>query len=212
MVLINNQILAAFQSGEIVCVPPDAMAKVNNASVDVHLGAWVARTARRNSRWHLNEANAEDEFVVTNLDKDLYMKGVLELLPGERVLAHTHEFIGTRSRLLPEMRAKSTFARWGLTVCACAGWGDVGFHNRWAMEIKNLNAHETIKVEVGTAIAQIVFHETETVPEDQRYGVIGNYQKGDDLEAMVRDWKPQSILPKKLKRASLTALACDAGD
>ena len=38
--------------------------------------------------------------------------------------------------IVPDIDAKSTFGRWGLTVSLCAGRGDVGFRSRWALEVR----------------------------------------------------------------------------
>jgi len=39
----------------------------------------------------------------------------------------------------------------------CAGWGDVGYINRWTMEITNNSRFYAIPLVVGRRIAQIVF-------------------------------------------------------
>ena len=52
------------------------------------------------------------------------------LRPGERILAHTHEFIGILPPGTTAMQARSTMGRIGLSACYCAGWGDPGYINR----------------------------------------------------------------------------------
>jgi len=60
---------------------------------------------------------------------------IIVLRPGERILAHTHEFIGIRAPGTSTMQARSTWGRNGVAVCLDAGWGDPGYINRWTMEI-----------------------------------------------------------------------------
>ena len=58
---------------------------------------------------------------------------VILLKPGETILAHTNEFIGGRETVTTMMKARSSLGRTFIEVCKCAGWGDVGYVNRWAM-------------------------------------------------------------------------------
>jgi hypothetical protein len=61
------------------------------------------------------------------------------------------------------MKARSTWGRNFITVCKCAGWGDVGYVNRWTMEIANSSRNKHIPLVVGRRIAQIVFFEVEPI-------------------------------------------------
>jgi dCTP deaminase len=82
-----------------------------------------------------------------------------------------------------------------IEVCKCAGWGDVGFINRWAMEITNNSKNYIIPLVVGRRIAQIVFFETGPIL-DNDYTALGKYQTSTDLKQLKKDWKPEMILPK----------------
>lgn len=110
---------------------------------------------------------------------------------GRRVLACTREFAGGRLNIVAEMRARSSTARHGLTVCSCAGWGDVGFRGRWTMEIYNMNPFPVF-IPFGVRIAQLIFHEVSHEIQDyENYAADGNY-------AADLDWKPEDMLPKPL--------------
>ncbi|HRY56962.1 MAG TPA: hypothetical protein P5014_02235, partial [Patescibacteria group bacterium] len=93
---------------------------------------------------------------------------VILIAPNETILAHTIEFIGGRngvgdlSAVTSEMRARSSIGRIGIAVCKCAGWGDIGYINRWTMEITNFSS-SVIPLPVGLRIAQIIFHSTERI-------------------------------------------------
>jgi deoxycytidine triphosphate deaminase len=176
MILNSNQILQAHKQGKIIYHSPKGYQIQNfakNQSVDVHLGDWLYFPEK--DIW-LN---------LTKLDSFLVPKNIF-------FLAYTEEFIGTSasSNLHPQWHLRSTPARlgWGHSK---AGWGDVGFHNRWCMEFY---ACTDIEVKAGMKIAQISF--TETLPSDSDYTLeTGNYQK-ESLESLFENWKKEDILPK----------------
>lgn len=119
---------------------------------------------------------------------------IIVLRPGERILAHTGEFIGINAPGTTEMKSRSSWGRNGIAACFDAGWGDPGYINRWTMEIYNLNQHESVPIPVGERIAQIIFHETG--PVERSYGDGGKYQGGSDIKQVMADWTPQQMLPR----------------
>lgn len=123
---------------------------------------------------------------------------VIILAPGETILAHTEEFIGGRDRVTSMMKARSSWGRAFLSVCKDAGWGDVGYFNRWTMEVQNNLAHEWSVVPVRQPIAQLVFFRVTKIGGEQ-YSSDGAYQQTSDLKELVRAWKPEMMLPT-LKR------------
>ena len=96
------------------------------------------------------------------------------LLPGETILAHTNEFIGGRDCVTTKMKARSSMGRYFIEVCKCAGWGDVGYINRWTMEITNNSKNYIIPLVVGRRIAQMIFFETGPILEKD-YTDTGKY-------------------------------------
>src|SRR5581483_6069867 len=62
---------------------------------------------------------------------------VILLGPKETILGHTQEYIGGRDIVVAKMYARSSMGRNFVEVCKDAGWGDVGYFNRWTMEITN---------------------------------------------------------------------------
>lgn len=111
---------------------------------------------------------------------------------GRFYLATTLEKIGAlppdknQQALVPEMKAKSTVGRQGLTVALCAGLGDVGYVSRWALEVRVTNDGD-VPIAVGTPIAQVVFHLAS--PTEVCYDGESRYQN----QGQVR------FLPKPLK-------------
>jgi len=128
---------------------------------------------------------------------------VISLKPGERILAHTHEFFGIRPPGACEVRSRSSWGRNGIAVCFDAGWIDPGYINRLTLEVFNLNERETVLLPVGERFAQIIFHETGEV--DGNYGAgrdgnfSGKYQQGTDLDTIIKTWSPDMMLPKAYK-------------
>lgn len=120
---------------------------------------------------------------------------VILLAPGETILGHTNEFIGGRGHITTMMKARSSLGRSFIEVCKCAGWGDVGYINRWTMEITNNSTHYYIPLVVGRRIAQIVFFETgEIIGED--YAAHGKYQSNGLVKDLKKSWKPEMMLPR----------------
>ena len=101
-----------------------------------------------------------------------------------------------------EMRARSSIGRIGIGVCKCAGWGDIGYVNRWTMEVTNFSS-SIIPLPVGLRIAQIIFHETTAVDEGDNYYKNHKYQKTLDLKMLKKNWKPEDMLPKLYKDKDL---------
>jgi len=102
-------------------------------------------------------------------------------------LAHTQEIIGGRNNIASKMNARSSLGRLGLSVCKCAGFGDVGFINKWTMEITNHSQRASIILPVGMRIAQISFFRTGKVLSEYK----GKYGQGK--------WTPEDMIPKLWK-------------
>lgn len=212
----NKEIKQAIKSGHIVCVPFDE-SNVNGSSVDVTLGAFYYRTDRGGASAVYNpfEKKAVDQYfgevkqaethkewcdknghqLFANIPSD---HPIIVLEPGERILAHTQEFIGIKPPGTTSMQSRSTWGRNGIAVCFDAGWGDPGYINRWTMEIYNLNQRHSVVLPVGERIAQIVFQHTGEVEGDYSH-LSGKYQTSDDLNELMRKWSPDQMLPKAYK-------------
>ena len=224
-VLSNIQIRERLKAGQIVCEPL-IEEHIAGSSLDVTLGEWYYRTERTGSSGFYNPFDKKDveryfdgpyraeihrEWAEANGRK--LFEGIppdhqiIVLRPGERILGHTHEFIGIKSSGTSTLQARSTWGRNGVSACMDAGWGDPGYINRWTMEIYNLNQHESVVLPVGERIAQMVFYETGPV-EDEYHKLSGKYQTdlSSDLEAIIRNWRPEEMLPKAYKDARKSPL------
>jgi dCTP deaminase len=144
----------------------------------------------------LSIGSIQDE--LTNIDPD---ERIIFLFPGETILGHTNEFIGGRKVDTTMMKARSSFGRNFISICKCAGWGDVGYVNRWTMEISNSSHnHHIIPLVVGRRCAQIIFLNTgETIQQDYSDGVDSKYQTSTDVDHLMENWEPRDMLPKMYK-------------
>lgn len=217
----NIEIKKAIEDGIIVSVPFNEN-HVSEASLDFTLGYYFYK-----------QENKEDARVYNPFDQndvERYFHGPLEaiphkewcekhgyslfnnipenqpvivLRPGERILAHTHEFIGIRAEGgACEVKSRSSWGRNGVAVCFDAGWVDPGYVNRLTLEIYNLNKHESVVLPVGERIGQLIFHKTGRVEgdySDGRNGMSGKYQHTSDLDELIRTWSPEQMLPKAYK-------------
>lgn len=214
----NRQIEAAMDENHII-IHPFIKQHLAGSSYDVTLGEWFYRTERVTARGIYNpvderdvaryfdgphraethiewcENNARTPF--NNIPED---HKIIVLLPHERILAHTHEFIGIKAPGTSTMQARSTWGRNGVAVCLDAGWGDPGYINRWTMEIYNMNDHESVVLPVGERIAQMVFYHTGSV-DGEYQKLSGKYQRGSqtDLSKLIRRWRPEDMLPRAYK-------------
>jgi deoxycytidine triphosphate deaminase len=214
----NVQIREALKKGHIVCHPFNPK-HIAHASLDVTLGYYFYRVEKANERTLYNPFDKEDveryfdgpykaqshkQFCDLNGIK--LLRGIPEdhpviaIKPGERILAHTHEFFGIKPPGAFELKSRSSWGRNGVAVCFDAGWVDPGYINRLTLEIYNLNQRETVLLPVGERIGQAVFHETG--PVEGNYGLgrdkgfSGKYQSGTDLESLIATWSPDQMLPQ----------------
>jgi deoxycytidine triphosphate deaminase len=217
----NTQISQAIDDGRIVCVPFNPK-HVSQASLDVTLGHYYFRTEKTGDHTLYNPFDERDVHRYFGEPQQAIPHGkwckangmvpleglpldhpVIPLRPGERILAHTHEFFGILPPGACELKSRSSWGRNGIAVCFDAGWIDPGYINRLTLEVYNLNQHETVLLPVGERIGQIVFHETGKV--DGNYGAgrdggfSGKYQQGTDLQKLIATWTPGQMLPRAYK-------------
>ena len=215
MALSNKKILEEMKKGDII-ISPFKQENLATSSYDLTLGEWFYReqSPKYNhsiyniwSKAHMEHVwgaktiekavKAKDAFEKYNFDWDGISPDdkVIVLRPGETILAHTNEFIGGRNHITTMMKARSSLGRSFIEVCKCAGWGDVGYINRWTMEITNNSKNYLIPLVVGRRIAQLIFFETGPI-EGADYSKSGKYNPADNLKDLQKMWKPEMMLPK----------------
>lgn len=220
-VFSNSQIIEAIENQHIVCMPYNPK-HVSHASLDVTLGHYYYRTERRDHHAIYNPFDEKDVARYFGEPKEAVPHGewckangfepvagipldhpIIPLMPGERILAHTHEFFGIVPPGACEVKSRSSWGRNGIAVCFDAGWIDPGYINRLTLEVYNLNQHETVLLPVGERIAQIIFHDTGSVEGNYGFGrdggFSGKYQQGTNLEELIANWEPSLMLPRAYK-------------
>jgi dCTP deaminase len=181
MLLSDRRIMEELERGNIVIEPFDAQ-QLGTNSYDVRLGDWyfepnrnlltVDFTREEDTRAFWGEPRHADD-------------GIIAIRPGDTILCHTQEVVGGSNGYTTSMRARSSIGRSCLSVCKCAGVGDVGYIARWTMEITN-HSHATVVLPVGLRVAQILFYQVG--PTLKAY--TGKYGRQE------APWSPYDMLPK----------------
>lgn len=217
MALSDKQILAEIKKGDVI-IEPFKRENLSTSSYDLTLGEYffaemppkhfqnifnIYEKEHVDRVWgtkplkarYAEEVFADYKFDFGNISKK---DKVILLAPGETILGHTNEFIGGKNHITTMMKARSSMGRSFIEVCKCAGWGDVGYVNRWTMEITNNSKHYYIPLVVGRRIAQLIFFETGEILEKD-YSKTGKYQTDSDIKILIKNWNPQSMLPQLYK-------------
>jgi dCTP deaminase len=207
----DAELIAGINSGIFVIDPFD-QEFVGSSSYDVRLGGnfWVGEKLEHQNDFSPFEERAVREFytgpyqAITHMEwQERYGRKfagigneeyIIVLRPGECILAHTIEFIGAAYGATTMMKAKSSLGRINISACDDAGWGDVGYVNRWTMEIRNKNREVSVPLVVGMPIAQMVYFWV--AGSTINYSNTGHYQSGLDLVSLRKNWTPDSMLPQ----------------
>jgi len=215
MALSDKRIMEEMEKGDIV-ISPFKKENLATSSYDVTLGQYFFReqpTKYNHSIYNIwSKSHTEHVWGKDLPEKAIPAKEVFEkynfewdgispedkvilLRPGETILAHTNEFVGGKRHITTMMKARSSLGRSFIEVCKCAGWGDVGYINRWTMEITNNSKNYIIPLVAGRRIAQIIFFETGPIAGAD-YSVSGKYSLGKNLAELKKKWNPEMMLPQ----------------
>ncbi len=221
MALSDKKILEHKKTGDIM-IEPFKLENLATSSYDVTLGEYYYREQRPErystdvfniySEKDMNHVWKASEFKKAKKASEVFKNykfdfvgidpndKVILLKPGETILAHTNEYIGGKNHITTMMKARSSMGRSFIEVCKCAGWGDVGYMNRWTMEITNNSRNYSIPLVVGRRIAQIVFFETGAINGiDYSEIKTSKYASSTDIKILKKNWKPTDMLPKLYK-------------
>lgn len=226
MLLSRNAIKNHLEKGTIV-ISPFKDVNLGNCSYDVALGRYYYRENHPSESYTIYNPYSENEvyrvwgrdYSIAESFREWKMKHgnhtalvsgigdddlVIWMAPGETILGHTEEFIGGREIVTTMMKARSSIGRNFLTVCRCAGWGDVGYINRWTMEITNNSRYYHIPLVVGRRLAQLAFFQVEKIDNDDDYFKKGKYQTTLDIDELKNSWQPNMMLPRLYKDREVT--------
>jgi dCTP deaminase len=181
MLLSDRRILEEMERGNVIIEPFD-QAQLGTNSYDVRLGEWYFEP---NRNLQVVDFTREEDTRAFWGEPRQAEHGIVAIRPGDTILCHTREAVGGCNGFTTSMRARSSIGRSCLSVCKCAGVGDVGYIARWTMEITN-HSHATIVLPVGMRVAQILFYEVG--PTLKMY--TGKYGQ------QSAPWSPLDMLPK----------------
>lgn len=140
------------------------------ANYDLRLGQYIYLV---NGDYHL-----------VDLDKEEFT-----LKPGQFVLAHTEEFLGTVDAV-GILSTVSTVARHGLDIHGSSSLLQPGWYNRITLELSNRNHTQSIKLSHQMIVATVSFAKLTGIGEKYK----GRYSINNE-----KDWNPQMMLPKDIK-------------
>lgn len=135
----------------------------------------------------------------------------------DHLLCHTTQFIGSVEDVCPMMGSRSSTRRIGLDTCRDAGKGDIGYRNRWTLEVTNTTSDQDIIMVSGQRYSQVTFFSCLTkIPEENYYGNYdhdvgsGKYQKNTlhntpntndtalNIKNLASSWNIFNLIPKKI--------------
>lgn len=213
-VLSDEEIINNIENGNVV-IEPFIKENLCTSSYDVTLGEYYFREQEplnssvyniydkkiTESVWgdvkqaqYLNEIDLGEDIELNNISSN---DKVILINPGETILCHTQEFIGGKNDITTMMKCRSSLGRNFIEICKCAGWGDIGYINRWTMEITNNSRYYTIPLVVGRRCAQIIFFKTNKTMSS--YEQKGKYQTMNNIDDIKNTWLPEDMLPKMYK-------------
>lgn len=143
---------------------------VNTASLDIHLGKTIlverSTESARPISYRRREKLPMDEI---DISKKPYV-----LRPGQFILAHTIEVFDFPDDLSALLRIKSSQGRIGFEHLD-AGWVDPGFAGSLTLEYKSMLEFNSIELQYGDPIGQLVFFDIDEVKPEQSYKTVGRY-------------------------------------
>lgn len=198
MLLSDKRILDERDRNNIVIDPFD-LRQLGTNSYDCRLGDWYFQP----TMYHEVVDFTDEDQALSFWGEPRRARESILVKPGTTILAHTQEVIGGRNGITTSMRARSSIGRSGLSVCKCAGVGDVGYISRWTMEISN-HTTCTIALPVGLRICQIEFLEVGPTTREYtgKYGQEREWTPYDMLPRLYRDWDLGEIRDSLRARSS----------
>jgi deoxycytidine triphosphate deaminase len=182
MIYSDADILTALEMGTII-IDPFKSGQLGTSSYDICLGNTFYEVF-----WDNEGPYFIGPYIYSNNEK-------VNIPIGGTLLGVTKEIIGTSGKVVAEMRSRSSIRRVGIDPCMAAGWGDIGYNNRWVMEFTALvsvtgcdyiDKMNLPFLHVGDTVGQMIFHECKSEPIKE---YDGQYQV---------EW-PLNMIPEKYR-------------
>src|ERR687885_763978 len=183
MLLSDKRITEEMEKGNII-IEPFEQRQLGTNSYDVRLGPYYFIPNHNMVTVNFTE---EEDATAFWLGPYYAEDGLIRIRPGDTILAHTEEVVGDRNGFTTSMRSRSSIGRSCLSVCKCAGVGDVGYISRWTMEITN-HSHAMAILPVGLR----EYH--------GKYGSWHDWSPKDMLPKLYRDYDLQHVGKERLTR------------
>ena len=109
----------------------------------------------------------------------------LVLEPGRLYLGRTVEFTAT-DHFVPMLEGRSSMGRLGIYIHVTAGFGDIGFHGYWTLELQCV---QPVRIYPFVEVGQIYYHRIEG---DYNLYSSGKYQENTGIQPSLihRDFLP----------------------
>lgn len=175
MILSDKKILRAIEAGSIV-IEPFRRECLGTNSYDVHLGKYLA--VYKDEILDAKKHNKIDEIVIP---KEGYV-----IRPGILYLGVTEEYTETHNSV-PFLEGKSSIGRLGIDIHATAGKGDVGFCNKWTLEISCIHP---VRIYAEMPIGQLIYFNVDGDIENyynKKKNAKYNQRSNKPMESMM--WK-----------------------
>lgn len=188
MILSGDEIEYQSKRGTILIDPSDPSAKQPNGW-EVRLGPWWFEPNPSSPIYR--PWNKESQRDYWNEPRTPNYDGgkAIGIQPRSVILAHSIEWIGALSGYVPYLRCRSGVARSSATLCACAGFGEVGYAYRWTFEIEN-RTNTVMVIPVGARVGQVVFSPLDNGARPAPKLYEGSYGKTID------DWTPWDMVSR----------------
>lgn len=154
MLLTKSGIVEALENGHIE-IDPFNPSQLNPNSYDLRLAKHVIRYAPG-----IIDAAEPMELIHEEITEE-----GLVLEPGELYLMATQE-VTKSPKYVPGIEGRSSIGRLGVNVHATAGFGDVGFHGTWTLEV---SAIRPVRIYAGMRICQVFFEDCSKLCPGDKY-------------------------------------------
>lgn len=142
MILTDTEILSQIKQGAII-ISPFQRSSLGSNSYDVHLSAELA----------VYDHDVLDAKMCHRVRRSTIPEDGLIMVPQELYLGMTVEYTETHMHV-PFLEGKSSVGRLGIDIHATAGKGDIGFCNRWTLEI---SVKKPVRIYAGMPIGQLIY-------------------------------------------------------
>ena len=175
MILSDKKILESIENGSIV-IEPFRRKCLGTNSYDVHLSKHLAIYIG-----DVLDAKKHNQIKEIIIPEEGYV-----IHPGTLYLGVTEEYTETHSSV-PFLEGKSSIGRLGIDIHATAGKGDVGFCNKWTLEISCIHP---VRIYANMPIGQLIYFQVEGDIENyynKKKNAKYNQRSDKPMESMM--WK-----------------------